>query len=518
LHRGLAALAIVARPFKELVPMASSIVGAGGPARAACTRLLVVAGVLVALVQLGSFAWALVWRARFAMDLEWLEGAQLYEAYRFAHGLSVYGPPALGFVPSPYPPLYHLVVAGVGHVFGFDYWNGRVVSDASLLAALAVQTVVVVRAAPSRGLGWTLAIMGAAGVAATYRPLQASMDLARVDMMAYALVAVAACLALRAPLGWGRAALVGALLCAAVFTKQTNVSYAVWIVAHTARRDARGAAIAGGAALALSAGALALLQQSTGGWFWTWMTIMRHHPLVPERCAVAGVAIVAMAALLSLAMRGLAARGWLRAASWHWCGMLAASLPAGVMPVLTPGGWLNNLIGPAMLLWIVSLQLVCDGLRGAQRDPVLAGRATRWVLGAFAAFLLGALYDPSANVPDAERTRDVARLHAMVRGLPGDVLVPMYPFVAVRDGKATPQLSLVADFDAMGSGRMAMDLPGAMRARHARWVVLCGHAQEHDVPAWLGQGYVEHDLDLRVQALREETRRSMTLWERAGGG
>jgi hypothetical protein len=29
---------------------------------------------------------------------------------------------------------------------------------------------------------------------------------------------------------------------------------------------------------------------------------------------------------------------------------------------------------------------------------------------------------------------------------------------------------------------------------------------------------VEHDLDLRVQALREETRRSMTLWERAGGG
>jgi hypothetical protein len=495
--------------------------GARIPVRAVCTRLLVVAGVIVALVQLGSFAWALVWRARFAMDLEWLEGAQLYEAYRFAHGLPVYGPPALGFVPSPYPPLYHLVVAGVGHVFGFDYWNGRVVSDASLVAALVVQAAVVVRAAPSRGIGWTLAIMGAAGVAATYRPLQASMDLARVDMMAFAIVAVAACLALRAPMGWARAALVGALLCAAVFTKQTNVFYAAWIVGHAARRDVRGAAIAGGSALALSAGALALLQRSTGGWFWTWMTIMRHHPLVPERCAVVGAAALAIAVLLVMTMRALAARGLLRAPSWHWCGMLVASLPAGVMPLLTPGGWLNNLIGPAMLLWIVSLQLLCDGLRGAQSDPALEERATRWVLGAFAAFLLGALYDPSANVPDAERTRDVASLHAMVRGLPGDVLVPMYPFVAARDGKTTPQLSLVADFDAMGSGRMAMDLPEAMRERRVRWVVLCGHAQERDVPAWLGRGYVEHDLDLRVQALREETRRNMTLWERserAGGG
>ncbi len=501
--------------------MATPIAGAGEPARAVCTRLLVGAGVLVALVQLGSFAWALVWRARFAMDLEWLEGAQLYEAYRFAHGLRVYGPPALGFVPSPYPPLYHLVVAGVGYVFGFDYWNGRVVSDASLAAALAVQAAVVVRAAPSRGLGWALALMGAAGVAATYRPLQASMDLARVDMMAFALAAVAACLALRSPLGWARAVLIGALLCGAVFTKQTNVFYTVWIVAHAARRDVRGAAVAGGSALALSVGALALLQRSTDGWFWTWMTIMRHHPLVPERCAVVGAAVVTIAAVLGLAMRALAARGWLGAASWHWCGMLAASLPAGVMPLLTPGGWLNNLIGPAMLLWIVSLQLLCDGLRGAQGDPALAGRATRWVLGAFAAFLLGGLYDPSANVPDAERTRDVASLHALVRALPGDVLVPMYPFVAARDGKTTPQLSLVADFDAMGSGQMAMDLPEAMRDWRARWVVLCGHAQEHDVPEWLGRGYVEHALDLRVQALREETRRSMTLWERsdgAGGG
>jgi hypothetical protein len=487
------------------------------PARATCTRLLVVVALLVALVQLGSFVWALVWRARFAMDLEWLEGAQLYEAYRFAHGLPVYGPPAQGFMPSPYPPLYPLVVSLVGRAFSFDYWNGRLVSDLSIAAALAVQTAVVVRAAPSRGLGWLLAILGAAGVAATYRPLQASMDLARVDMMAFALVAAAAWLARRSPLGGARAVLVGALLCAAVFTKQTNVFYAVWLVVHAARRDVRGAVFVGGSSLALSVGALALLQRSTHGWFWTWMTIMRHHPLVPERCLVAGGAALTVAALVGLCMRALAARGWLGAPSWHWSGLLVASVPAGVVPLLTPGGWLNNLIGPALLLWLVALLLLCDGLRGVQQDPALAGRATRWVVATFTAFLLGALYDPSANVPDAERTRDVAALHAMVRDLPDDVLVPMYPFVAARDGKATPQFSLVADLDSMGSGRMAMDLPEAVRTRRARWVILCGHPQEHEVPAWLAAGYVEHTLDLRVQALREETRRSMTLWEREGG-
>ncbi len=482
-----------------------------------CSRLLVSFAAIVALVQLGALAWALYWRARFPMDLEWLEGAQLYEAYRFAHGLPVYGPPTQGFVPSPYPPLFHLVVAGIGRCFGFDYWNGRLVSDASLAAALAVQTAVVVRAAPSRGVGWLLALLGAAGVAATYRPLQASMDLARVDTMGFALAAVAAWVARRSPMGAGRAVGVGALLCAAVFTKQTGVFYAGWIVLHAARRDVRGAALAGTTALGLSLAALALLQRATGGWFWTWMTIMRHHPLVPQRCAVVGAAVLAIAALLGMAMRALSSRGWLGEPSVYWTGMLAASVPAGVMPLLTPGGWLNNLIGPALLLWLVMLLLICDGLRGAARDEALATRATRWTVGMLSALLLGALYDPSANVPDAERTRDVEALHAMVRDLDGDVLVPMYPFVAPRDGKATPQFSLVADFDSMGSGQMSVDLPGDVRRQRVKWVILCGHAQEHDLPAWLGEGYVEHAVDLRVQALREETRRGMTLLERGAG-
>jgi hypothetical protein len=217
---------------------------------------------------------------------------------------------------------------------------------------------------------------------------------------------------------------------------------------------------------------------------------MQRYPIVPERCLVAGAAVVALAALVALAMHALGRRGWLSDDSVYWTGMLAASVPAGVMPLLTPGGWLNNLIGPAMLLWIVVLHLACDGLRGLRSDPALSLRGTHWVVGVLAAFLLGALYDPRANVPDAERTNDVAALQAM------------------------PQLSLIADLDLMRWAHLSVDLPGALRGAHAKWVILFGHAQEQDLRAWLGPGYREHPIDLRVQALQEETRRGMTLLER----
>jgi hypothetical protein len=67
------------------------------PWPAARTRALFFAVALVpALAQLVCFIYALTLRARYPMDLEWLEGTQLCEAYRFARGLPVYGPPAQG--------------------------------------------------------------------------------------------------------------------------------------------------------------------------------------------------------------------------------------------------------------------------------------------------------------------------------------------------------------------------------------------------------------------------------------
>jgi hypothetical protein len=463
-----------------------------------------------AIAQIACLAVALALRLRYPMDLEWLEGAQLYEAFRFVHGLPVYGPPSQGFVPCPYPPLFHLVVGALGRCFGFDYWTGRVVSGASIVVSIAVLAGTVRRAAASRRLGWVLATMGAAGVAASYRPLEASMDLARVDMMGFAVVSVAAWLSRRRPLGWLRATALGVLLWAAVYTKQTNVFYAIFIVAFLARRDRRGAAWAAAVAAGLAVAALVALQRSTGGWFWTWMTVMRHHELAAAKCAVAAVAVAVAAAAAGAVIVTFRRRGWLGEESQFWCGMLAASIPASVAPWLTTGGWVNNLIGVVIVAIVVVLLLVCDALRGMDRPSA----TERWIVVTLSALLLGALYDPMANVPDAVHTRDAEALHATVRALDGDVLVPMYPFVATRDGKSNPQISLVAYLDTIGRDRINADPALAVQAARPTWVVLCGHSQEEAIPDWLGPEYTNTPLALRVQALKETTGDTVRLLRR----
>jgi hypothetical protein len=194
--------------------------------------------------------------------------------------------------------------------------------------------------------------------------------------------------------------------------------------------------------------------------------------------------------------------------------MLVASVPACVAPTLTGGGWVNNLIGLAMVVLLLALLLVCDALARMQAADV----AGRWVVAVMSAFLLGALYDPMLNVPDAAHTRDVEALHTVVRSLDGDVLVPMYPFVAARDGKATPQVSLLAYLDSDGKGGLHLDVPEAIRSKQAEWVVLVGHPQEDEVSGWLGPGYSQDSLDLRVQALKETTGREVTLLESTAPG
>jgi len=196
--------------------------------------------------------------------------------------------------------------------------------------------------------------------------------------------------------------------------------------------------------------------------------------------------------------------------------------------MLTGGGWINNLIGLVTLAVVVALLIACDALRGLRAsgghvehppDPssgrLTAATAERWLVATMAAFLAGALYDPSTHVPDAARTRDAQALHATVRALDGDVLLPMYPFVAARDGKTSPQISLVAYADTVGPGRLNADAERAVADERPDWVILFGHDQEEAIARDLRGAYTREPTDLRVQALEETTGRSVTIWHRA---
>src|SRR5664280_535298 len=66
-------------------------------------------------------------RLTYPMDLEWMEGGTLYEAYRLLHGLPLYVRPIPTWAPYPYPPAHTALVALVGCLH-LDFWTGRLVS------------------------------------------------------------------------------------------------------------------------------------------------------------------------------------------------------------------------------------------------------------------------------------------------------------------------------------------------------------------------------------------------------
>src|ERR1041384_8362962 len=89
---------------------------------------LAVGACLPALWQIGLQARLYLARFRYPMDLEWLEGAALYQAYRVMLGQGTYGPPKHGYLPLLHPPVYPTFLGLVGRVVGLDYAMARTVS------------------------------------------------------------------------------------------------------------------------------------------------------------------------------------------------------------------------------------------------------------------------------------------------------------------------------------------------------------------------------------------------------
>lgn len=105
-------------------------------------------------------------RLMYPMDLEWMEGAGLYQAHRFIEGEPVFGPATQGYVPFGYGPLHSLVVAAVGQLVGLDYWSGRLVSILSILAALGVMFWQLYRCGGRNVRGLILGVLGIGAAAA----------------------------------------------------------------------------------------------------------------------------------------------------------------------------------------------------------------------------------------------------------------------------------------------------------------------------------------------------------------
>ncbi len=246
---------------------------------------------------------------------------------------------------------------------------------------------------------------------------------------------------------------------------------------------------------------------------------MSHHPFMVWKWKPGATFALAASPLL-VATPVLAGvllwRGALRDETQLWLGMLVMAVPACLIPYLADGGWVNNLIAVAVLGWFVPLLLALDLLRLLQTRPAVASWMALGASAGLALLLWHGAHDPTQFVPGAERTRQAEEMHALVRSLDGDVLLPMYPFVVPRDGKTTPQPAIIPYLDAVNRGGVQVDIAQTMRDVHARWVILCGHDLEDGLMTrWLTPDYVvDRQVPLHVQAFLDETGHSMTVLRR----
>jgi hypothetical protein len=219
-------------------------------------------------------------RVGYPLELEWMEGGSLQQAWRVQQGLPVYGPPSPDFVPFLYPPLYPALLAALGFVFPLGYVLGRCVGIAAVIATgVALWRIGRTEQKPvaHRALAVGLFL---SGYVFSFRWL----DLARGDALFLALLLWGLVLLREAEDSWRRAAMAGVLVALAFWTKQTA---AVFVVASgiaallVAPRQIW--AYAGTIAL-IDGGGVLLGQWLTEGWLWTWIYEMHQlHEFNAER-------------------------------------------------------------------------------------------------------------------------------------------------------------------------------------------------------------------------------------------
>jgi hypothetical protein len=242
-----------------------------------------VAIALPAIWQLGLLATTIGGRMTYPYDLEWMEGGMLHHAQRIHDGVGIYVPPSLDFIPYLYTPLYPSLIA----LFGVSYTTGRVISVLSLIG-IAITAVLLITSKRHhhvrRGPAWAGTALGLGLFAAAYPISDGWYDLVRADTLFLMLVTIGIgtlprwCEMGTGIAGHAQIAAPALLLTLAFFCKQTGIIYVALggciVLVLAWRRLAVYVAVAG----LFGLGGTYVLQQTSEGWFWTYVSeIHRAH-------------------------------------------------------------------------------------------------------------------------------------------------------------------------------------------------------------------------------------------------
>ncbi|HEY0987110.1 MAG TPA: hypothetical protein VGD80_08665, partial [Kofleriaceae bacterium] len=240
---------------------------------------------LPAIYQIGLLIEAIAGRIAYPYDLEWMEGGLLQHALRIRQGQGIYMPPSVDFIPYLYTPLYPTLLALFGGPFGISYLLGRIISILGLLGIAATALVSIGGARPRHlGAGFASVVLALGLFAAFYPYVEGWYDLVRADTF-FAFMITAGIAGLprwsrsdAGAVGHGKVAAGAALMALAFFCKQTGIFYVLLggaiVVAANWRRAPTYVAMAG----LIGLGGTWLLDRSTDGWFWTYISeIHRAH-------------------------------------------------------------------------------------------------------------------------------------------------------------------------------------------------------------------------------------------------
>ena len=441
---------------------------------------------LVAAVAIAVYVVLAVRRAAYPFQLEWLEGGAVEHVRRILQGRALYPAPSVDFVPYPYPPLYFLLSALVSLVTGIGFLPLRLVSVAASLGSMAVLYAVIRREGGDRWCGLVAAGIFAAG----FRVTGGFYDVARVDSLLVALVLACLLVTVRAHRLPGFAA-AGVLLGLAALTKQSalvvGVPMAAWLLVGPAWQRRRGVAFLAGIAATVGVASLAL-QAGSSGWYGqtvvgvlaghgvdpTWWLGFWTHDLAPHLAPAAVLAALAL--------------WWRPRGRWglQLCaggGMVAASFVSRLHSASS-----ENVLIPVVAAGALVAGLLLTRLPGRPAwQQIVVGALC---LGQFA-FLA---YNPAGQLPPASQAAEARRLEAVVRALPGEVLVVSHPWESAVAGKGDHAHAgaigdVVRSHDARPRAAVEASIAAAVRAERFS-VIAFDNDQDHaGFPADLGRWY-----------------------------
>lgn len=147
-------------------------------------RIMQAAIIILSVLHLVGYLYAVSQRINYPYDLEWQEGTTVDHVLHLRDGHQLYVEPSLRFTSYVYTPLYVYTGAALSEFMGIGYLPFRIISVFSSIAIVILVFSIITRETQNR----FIALFGAAAFIATYKVSGFWFDIARVDMFFVVLI------------------------------------------------------------------------------------------------------------------------------------------------------------------------------------------------------------------------------------------------------------------------------------------------------------------------------------------